>query len=449
MRIRLRPLHVVFATGALAPAVAAGQGAGAPLPAPTVIIGRHASVVVGAPAALAAASDSAAVVQTLARCLPGYRDAAAVAQATAPAGSGMPDGGEHALVLVVPASDYLAASCDTRVLAGPALLARGIQFVGAKGYDARVDVVAATLVVDGRTVEPTDVERVPAHVIPPAPEARVPSWLVLALPSNVLAPDAGGRFPAVTLRGTSADGAAPESFSIPAEHLRALWYALIPRRLASSGEATAALDRLAAPGLSREDTRAARMRLATAALGAGDTAAARVVLGDVLADAPCLTISRTQPEYGRLVDAMRPPARCETIPARRILLRGLVPGLALRAVGRPRSAVINAGATLAAAGVGAAFLSSAHAAHERYMTARTVIDATDAWQRATDARGSARNAFVAAGAVWVGGVVHGLLTERAYGRELARVREYDRQPRVGVLPGTRGGAAVIAVSVPW
>jgi hypothetical protein len=223
--------------------------------------------------------------------------------------------------------------------------------------------------------------------------------------------------------------------------------------LYSAGQVVAgariAEERLAADQLSPEDARAARMLMVGTLLAYDDSSAARIVLTDVLADAPCLTLSEAQAAAERLLDALRQPARCRVSPLRRVLLASLIPGMGHALIGNRDVAVVAAGLTGAGAAVAWTLARNGDQSYRRYLDARSTNEATSAYGDAVRSRQAARVALGYAASAWLLAGTTAVFMERAHARAVARVYHYDVQPTVGVLPDMRGGEARISMNVAW
>ena len=454
-----------------------------PARSPVVLFGRRVSILIAAPRALAQTSDSLSLAHALEGCPAAIRGAFAAAYANEPVGVRGASRDDRVVFVVVPASG-LYNICDASAAFNPALLARGVQIVAPATEEPGSDLDIVEVSVGGRSI-PVDstVRRPVVSIVGPSTQhtnrqSQITTWIS----SDSLPPDAAGRLPDVTVQVSAADSSSPDVVRLSGEALRDMWHDVIVARiekhsdartaraplhvplpadkplreahaLYSAGRVMAAARiaeaRLGADDLSREDARAARMLIAGALLAYNDTSAARIILRDVVADAPCLTFSDNEIAAERLIEAMRPPARCSTVPLRRVMLASLIPGMGYAAIGHRTSAVIAAGLTSAGA-VGAwTMAKSGDRAYRRYLDARTTADATSAYSDAASSRRAARVAVGYAAGAWLLAGATSVLAERAHARSIARVRDYDLRPTVGLLPDVNGGEARLAMSVTW
>ena len=467
-----------------APACLCSQGpTRIPARSPLVLFGKRVSVLVGAPRALAQASDSLTLAHTLETCPAAIRSAFSVAYANEPTAVQGASRDDRLVVVVVPTfSPYV--ECGASAPFSPALIARGIQIVAPSVGERGNDVRAVEVSVRGQVVPVDSSARrtVVSLVAPAAQPTDRPSQIATWISAEYLAPDAAGHLPDVTLQISAADSSAADVVRLPGAALRDVWHDLVVARiekigdarmmhapmhvplpvdkplreahaLYSAGQVVAAARiaerRLGADDLSREDTRAARMLIVGALLAYDDTSAARIVMTDVLVDAPCLTLSENQAAAERLIDAMRPPARCATSPLRRVLLASAVPGMGYAVIGNRGIAVVAAGLTGAGAVLAWASARNGDQAYHRYLDARSTDEALSAYSDATRDRRAAGVALGYAAGAWLFAGTTAVLTERARARSIARVHHYDVQPTVGLLPDARGGEVRVAMSVTW
>ena len=349
---------------------------------PVVLFGKRVSVVVAAPRALAQASDSLNVMRALETCPPAIRGAFDVAYANEPTGVRGASRDDRVMFVLVPTSNS-SSGCAVSS-SSPALLARGVQIGVPNTFEARNELHAIQVSARGRVVPLDSSANRPVVTLsgssaqPTDRSSQIATWIS----TEYLAPDASGHLPEVTLQISAADSSPPDVVRLTAEALRDVWHDLIVARieklgdarmvhapmhlplpmakslgeahaLYSAGQVVAAAriaeQRLGVGELSPEDARAARMLIVGALLAYDDSSAARIMLTDVLADGPCLTLSDGQAE--RLVDALRPPARCSVTPLRRVLLASFVPGMGHAVIGNRNGAVVGAALTGSGAAV--------------------------------------------------------------------------------------------------
>jgi len=464
----------------LAPACLYSQEATSiPARSPLVLFGRGVNIVVGAPRALAQASDSASVARALETCPAGIRGAFGVAYANEPTGVRGAARDDRVVFVLVPPST--TGVCDASAPLSPALLTRGVQIVAPSTGEPSGDVRGVEVSVRGRLVPTDSFARRPVVAIVPssAPSVDRASQIATWISSEYLAPDPAGRLPEVTLQVSAADSS-PDVVVLAGEALRDLWHDLVVARIEKLGDTPAAHapmhvpvptdkplreahvlyssgkvvagariaeQRLSAGKLSAEDARAARMLIVGALLAYDDTSAARVVLTDVLADTPCLTLSDKQTE--RLIDAMRPPARCSVTPLRRVLLASLVPGMGHAVIGYPAIAAIGAGLTGAGVVMAWSFARNRDQAYRRYLAARSTPEVTTAYIDAVQEQRDARRALAGAATAWLVAGATAVLAERMHARSIARIHDYDLHPTVGFLPDAQGTEARLSMSVTW
>jgi len=477
-RLRLITLASLFAPGWLF----SQEPTRIPARSPIVLFGNRVNIVVASPRALAQATDSLSVARALESCTAAIRGASAAAYANEPTGVQGASRDDRVVFVVVPAPSSSICG-DASAHWNPALLARGVQIAAPSAFEAR-NVRTVEVSARGQVV-PLDSSARRAVVTIPESSAQTvdqPSQIATWISAKYLAPDATGRLPEVTLHVATSDSSPPDIVTLEGDALRDVWQDLIVARieklgnaptirapmhvplpsdkrlreahvLYSAGQVAAAAriaeQRLAAERLSAEDARAARMLIVGALLAYDDTSAARVVLRDVLADAPCLTLSGSQAVAERLIDAMRPRTRCSVTPLRRILLASLVPGMGHAVIGNPGAAVLAGGLT--GAGAVAAWVSASNGdqAYRRYLDARSTGDAMIAYGDATRSRRAARVALRYAATAWALAGTTAVLAEHMHARSVARVHDYDIQPTVGLLPDVHGGEARLSMSVTW
>ena len=453
-----------------------------PAPPPVVLFGKRVSVVVGTPRAIAQASDSVSVARALETCPSAFRGSFNVAYAHEPAGVRGASRDDRLLIVLVPTSNP-ANACAANA-SSPALLARGIQFGSPATFDLDNYFRGIEVSARGRPVPLDSSAHRPLVAIsgsiaqPIGPPSQITTWIS----TEYLAPDVAGRFPEVTLRISPADSSPPENVILAGELLRDMWHDLIAARieklgdarmvhapmhlpsprdkhlreahaLYSAGQVVAAAriaeQRLSVGDLSSEDARAARMLIVGALLAHDDSSAARVVLTDVLADAPCLTLSEGQGPAERLIDALRPPARCSVTPLRRVLLASLVPGMGQAVTGNRPGAFVGAAATGTGAVAAWALARNGDQAYRRYLDARSTDEVANAYSDATRARRAARVVLGCAATAWLVAGTTAVFNEWGHTRAVARTHDYDLLPTVGLLPNEHGSEARISMSVTW
>ena len=453
-----------------------------PARSPIVLLGNRVDIVVAAPRALAQASDSLSLARALETCPPGIRGASSVAYAHEPTGVRGASRDDRVVFVLVPPS--VNSGCDASAPLSPALLARGLRIVAPSADEASSDVRGVEVSVRGRVVPVDSFARRPVISIveSSAPSTNRASQIATWISTDYFAPDATGHLPEVTLSISAVDSSPPDVVRLEGEALRDVWHDLIVARIEKLGDAPTlhapmrlplpvdktlreahelysaghviaaariAEQRLVANKLSAEDARAARMLIVGALLAYDDTSAARVVLADVLPDVPCLTLSNRQAAAERLIDAMRPPARCSVTPLRRILLASLVPGMGYKVIGHPALAVIGGALTAGGAVAAWSLAGSADQAYGRYLDARTTPEVTSAYNDAARNRRDARVALAYTAAVWLTTGISAVLAERMHARSIDRMQDYDVHPTVGFLPDVHGGEARISMSVTW
>ena len=446
-----------------------------------VLFGKRVSILVGAPRALAQASDSLRLAHALEACPAPIRSGFATAYASEPSAvRGAASDDRVVFVLVPTSSPYW--ECDAPF--SPALLARGVQILPPNATDPGDDIRAMNVGVRGQLVPRDSFARRPLVSfggIPGQPIDRR-SQLTTWISAEYFAPDPAGHLPEVALRVEAADSARSEIVRLAGEALRDVWHDLVVARiekisdarpvrapmhlplpddkplreahaLYSSGQlvpaARIAERRLAADNLSHKDARAARMLIIGTLLAYDDTSAARIVMADVLSDAPCLTLSANQAEAERLIDAMRPLARCSTPPLRRLLLASLLPGLGYAVAGNRIGTVVAAGLTGAGAVAAWNAARDGDDAYRRYQAATSTSEATTAYDDATRSRRFARVAIGYAATAWLITGVTAVFMERVHARAIAQVHDYDVHPTVGLEPDIHGGGTRVAMRVSW
>lgn len=477
-KVRLITLGAVCAPGC----VFAQESTRIPAQPPVVLFGRRVNVVVAAPRALAQGSDSLRLAHALETCPPAIRGAFPIAYANEPTGARGAFRDDRVVFIVVPTS-ISSGGCYAIAPSDPALLTRGVQVVATSALDARNDIRAVEVSVGGQVVPADSSFHRPVVTLAGSAQSNgPPSQVAVWIPARYLAPDATGHFPEVALRVSTADSSPPDVVRLAGEPLRGIWRDLIVARierlgdaravrapmqlplpkdnalrqahaLYSSGQVVAAAkiaeQRLAANQLSREDTRAARMLIAGTLLAYDDSSVARILLADVLADAPCLTLSGGQAATARMLDALRPPARCSVMPLGRVLLASLVPGMGYEVTGNRGVAVVAAGLTSVGAAMAWNLGRTGDQAYHRYLDARSTTEALSAYDDATRSRRKARVALGYMAAAWFLAGSTAVVAEQFHARHVAHVHDYDVRPTVGWLPDARGGEARISMRVTW
>lgn len=447
-----------------------------------MLFGKRMSVLVGAPRALVRASDSLGLARALETCPATIRAGFPVAYANEPTGVGHAERDDRVVFVLVPTSNTYWA-CEGSAPFSPALLARAVQILAPTADDQAEDIRSVAVSARGQLVPVDSSARRPVVRIvgsaaqPVEGSFQIATWISAAY----LAPDTAGRLPDVTLQVMTADSSRSEVVRLGSDALRDVWHDLIVARIEKFGDAPVAhaamgvplpVDRslreahalysrgevvaaariaerrLGARALSHEDARAARMLIAGALLAYDDTSGARIVLTDVLADAPCLTVSDARGTE-RLIDAMRPPVRCSVSPLGHVLLASLVPGMGYAVIGNRAVAVLVAGLT--SAGAVAAWNLSKHGdeAYRRYLDARSTDAARSAYDDASRNRRAAGVALESAIGAWLITGATAVFNEHVHARAVARVREYDVQPTVGFRRDPHGGEARLSMSVTW
>lgn len=191
--------------------------------------------------------------------------------------------------------------------------------------------------------------------------------------------------------------------------------------------------------LQSSDRLTATVQVGATLFAIGDRPAASQMIAEALELQPCLGFPETTPgEFRALVDALRPPARCEAKPIAEVLWLGIVPGRAQRALPRAGKRGSNAvtvfTAALALASVAAHY--RAQSLHRSYVGEfKYTVQAYDA---AESMRAHATRFGAAAYAVWAGALVHAAFAESAYSRTLEEVRSFGardaRAVRIGPTP---------------
>ena len=338
------------------------------------------------------------------------------------------------VALVVAPAERRRFDCHAGTLARIAALARGIQFGLVAPYDAARDVGRVEVRRDG-LLEPAD-------LVGAAALTRVTTGgivrdgthhLRLYLPPEAFAPTAEGRAPRLEIHVWDPVNEAPDILPVPERVVRAVWQQLLPwraRQLAAvapeAAAAAAALDRLMRwPLPPRAETRGA-MLLAAATFAAHDDAPAMsALLADVLEYHPCLTFADSAPRLLReTVQALRPAARCTSIPLPVIALRSVVPGGGqATSPGRRRLALVSLTGTVAAYLAGHTAREASRRAYAEYQAyaGNSQPPADGRYARAELLR-RVGNAFtLTAGAAWAAATVEGLYAEWRHARDIREV----------------------------
>ena len=338
------------------------------------------------------------------------------------------------VALVVAPAERRRFDCHAGTLARVAAFARGIQFGLVAPYAAAHDV--------GRVEVRRDGLLEPAHLAGEAALTRVTTGgivrdgtrhLRLYLPPEAFAPTAEGRAPRIEIHVWDRVNEEPDILPVPERVVRAVWQQMLPwraRQLAAvapeAADAAAALDRLTRwPLPPRAETRGA-MLLAAATFAAHDDAPAMsALLADVLEYHPCLTFAASAPVLLReTAQALRPAARCTSIPLPLIALRSVVPGGGqVTSPGRRRLALVSFTGTVAAFLAGRAALDASRRTYADYQAyaGNSQPPADGLYARAELLRRVGNGFTLAAGTAWAAATAEGLHAEWRHARDIREV----------------------------
>jgi hypothetical protein len=363
--------------------------------------------------------------------------------------------------------------CQMGKLASAAHVVRGIWLTSPSPVDRAFDVRRVELRRNGVAVTPRVAARRTVRVFPARaawPQSNAVSHVRLYLTPETLAPDAAGRFPSLILQIETAD-AKTETVVLPESAIAKAWLDLLPwhmhrlgrrgpprslvrplprplnhelRRADSlyrSGDAAKAALRSerqlrSATILSAADARYATMQIALALLAHGDTTTAMLALAEALRLAPCLTLPLSTPAaYRRLVDNVRPVARCGPPAYQQVALRALLfPGGAQLAERRIEPAIVAMALTGAGFVLAGDRVRRGNAEYRRYQRATSTGEAVALYDRVTSHRRAARWAAVGAVTVWSLSGLEALARERRRGARVREVQDYGAV-RLTVAPG--------------
>ncbi|MBX3174729.1 MAG: hypothetical protein KF709_09970 [Gemmatimonadaceae bacterium] len=207
-------------------------------------------------------------------------------------------------------------------------------------------------------------------------------------------------------------------------------------------DATAqAVARLAGRRLSSADRVTSGLQVGLTFAELGDEAAASMALRKVMEEEPCLALPAGAPSTTkRLMEEVRPPARCEPWPLGEVAVLGLVPGRAHR---RLRADYSGSGVMPAALVLGTAIGSVAlhlNADRLRKEYEAVVGDPSAEFETARSAHELANVVGVATYVVWGATIAHALWQESRYAKRIASMQVYasDAQRRVSVGVAPRG-----------
>jgi hypothetical protein len=320
------------------------------------------------------------------------------------------------------------------------------------------DATAVEVTVGGETVQPVLVGRALVSKLAPGGYAGPDGnhALRIYLDFDALAPQ-GSAAPTVEVRVWNRADSLPEVIALPAELTDELRRELLPwrvRRLTTAGAATAALPvplpeprdatlreayrsylagayadaslaalaRVSAKRIRREDRATARLQVGITLAALGDAAAARTLMRDALTDDRCAWLP---PDVGASIrsamDAVTTdaaPPRCTAVSTARIVTYGFVPGLAQRRLEPDRRAagLYPVLATASSIALWTLFSARADDIYEEYLDA--FLTPEDSYRRAQGARNIANGAAVAVWVAWGGSVLHAVVRERRFERRL-------------------------------
>ncbi|HXY30212.1 MAG TPA: hypothetical protein VEI06_05845 [Gemmatimonadaceae bacterium] len=362
------------------------------------------------------------------------------------------------------------AQCLGGRLPSSGVASRGIAVLERYDYDAYIDVRTVVAYVNGHPISPFMVGRAPLRVAGTSPSlanSRASSQVRVYLPVGALAPDSLGRFPNVTLKVFGQDSALATFVPISEAAVRQLWTDFMPWRLtvalppqppppgfapvllptpsdtalrhaqalyregSPSEAAESVFTRMHAVPLSRDDSLIGSMQMALALMAVDDRADAIPQLHGVLTTHPCLTLSSTAPEtYKRLLDELRPPARCDYNVAG-TTLRSIVPGWGQYAQHRWAIGGLVTGGVVTAILLAAREYSSSNNTYNTvYLEAIKPSVATQLYDEASSERQSARAFAFAAGAFWLGGMIDAVVFEALHANEVRQVQNFGASPIV-------------------
>lgn len=345
-------------------------------------------------------------------------------------------------------------------LARVAMIASGLQAALDTLLPPPNDIRAAELVVGDRIVEPALAGRVPTVRLAPRGYVGPDGGHVLRLYVSADALVADGRERRWALRVWNATRTEPEIVAIPPAVIQQLWRELLPWRVERLRTATAsglpvgipaprdavlaraheayvagrfveaaqaAVPRIDAPDVSREDRLSARMQLAATFSGHDDSAAAVEMFSAALSLEPCLTLPSSTPARMReQLERARPDFRCQPTPVLQVVRLGLIPGRAHRRLEpQRRIAGLTPALLTGAVAVGSVLLHlDARQQYQTYLDTRD--DAARAYESAANAHATANAVGIAAWAVWGGTILHAVWLERRRYRQYDAVRDYGR-----------------------
>ena len=202
----------------------------------------------------------------------------------------------------------------------------------------------------------------------------------------------------------------------------------------------AALQRVDARGLTRDDRTSGLMQLGLTFAAAGEEAAARVMLREAMMAEPCLRLPAAVPaRYSAMLDEYRRPYRCEPVAFGRILKASVVPGGITRAlypergIGAPQIFAVTVTAVAAVA-----LRISTNSMYAEYQD-EIRDSANELYEIASERNQLANMAAVAFWASYAWPVVRTAIEERRFERRLSGLTNYgSSSPRVSVTPSTQG-----------
>lgn len=337
-------------------------------------------------------------------------------------------------------------------------MARGVRFGRKPRYEATNDARAVELRIGGRAVEPAMAGRVPVSEVARGTIGRDGTMQVrLYVSPEVFAPGARGESPELEVLVWTASDSSPDRITLDGALSRAVWSEALRWRAErlSLSDGAATLDDLDATRPGSRAHLTTTLKLARSFHLAGDSAAARGFAARLVQQEPCLTLPNEEdPALRRSLDALRPAARCRTIPLSRIALRSLIPGGG-QATGGRRNLV--AALSLAAVAGSVVLRSSQHAVSRRKYEDYLAYDgfsgfddptvvAQNLYDQAESARTRGNTALAAGLAIWVFAAAEGVIAEQRHAARLRSVQEFRAdERRASIAP--RIGAQTVGLAV--
>jgi hypothetical protein len=435
-----------------------------------LLYGRRYQVLVVTPMALDVLAEDSLVIRQARACQAALQYSDAVVDAAAElrpwAAFDSAAAARPSVAFTILPADPVRMDCARGQMARFAAIARGAVFGVPPSYNPVFDATAAELRRDG--------ERMPALLHGAAPVRKHAIGAVvedetrqvrLYVPVEAFAPYDDGRTAELSLFVWSPADEAPDILRVPPELARAVWAQFQPwraRRLGHDGAAPLdtltlefAVPRDSVLRRAQSEYRAGEWGLATSTvlgrlarlplprqrevrdgmvLGAATFVAygydddATALLTDVLEFYPCLTMADNAPEeMNRIIERVRPRARCTSLSLPMVAAAGLVPGGGqLLTPGRRAYGQTLLLSTLGAFAAAQGLHAYSRNAYQDYLanTGNTSTPAAADFRRAELTRNIGNAVTIGAISLWTYAAVEGVVMEWLHKRRIAEVQDF-------------------------